>query len=95
MSTPLCDLSCQTKIILDGDSVSAQLIGVAGQIGAACEAVKHAFDNGAKFSNGNEIIETLNSMEDAADDLQLKARKVQKLVLHGVGYAGPLPKALK
>lgn len=78
---PECNLACQTKIIINGDSVS-------GLVEATCEGIKHAFDNGAKFTNGSEIIALLNKMEDDALSLQ-------KLVLKGVHYSGPTGKMLE
>lgn len=76
MSTPACDLACQTKIIINGDSVS-------GLVGAACEGFKHAFDHGANFINSHDIITLLNKMED-------EARQLQRLLLAGVRYNGPV-----
>jgi len=73
---PQCDLACQTKIIINGDSVS-------GLVEAACEGFQHAFDNGATFSNKDEIIALLNRMED-------DARQLQRLLLTGVNYTGPV-----
>jgi hypothetical protein len=77
---PGCELSCQTKIIINGDSIS-------GILNAACEGVKFAFDHGAKLSNGMEIIALLNKMED-------EACKVQRMILDGLKYDGPTGKML-
>lgn len=77
----LCDLACQTKIIINGDSVS-------GILNAACEGVKFAFDHGAKLSNGPEIVALLNKMED-------EACQVQKMILAGIRYTGPTGKMLQ
>ena len=77
---PPCDLACQTKIIINGDSIS-------GILNAACEGVKFAFEQGAKLPNGREIVKLLNKMED-------EACQVQRMILDGLKYEGPTGKML-
>jgi hypothetical protein len=74
----VCDLACRTKIIINGDTVS-------GVLNAACEAIKGLKPE--QIKHGKELIELLNQMED-------EAFQVQRLVLDGVGFAGPFPKSL-
>ena len=81
MPEPICDLACQTKIIINGDTIS-------GILNATCEGVKFAFERGVKITNGPEIITLLNKMED-------EARQVQAMVLKGTGYSGAVGGMLK
>ena len=80
MSTPECDLACQTKIIINGGNA-------ASLIEQSCEALQHFFSNGGQLKSGSKLIDTLNTLEDAAVDLQ-------KQVLDQVGYHGKVGKLL-
>lgn len=82
MPDPLCDLSCQTKIIINGGSAS-QLIE------STCEGFQHFFNNGGKLQRSQEIIALLNEIEDKAVELQKLALK------EGIGYSGPTGKMLR
>lgn len=73
-----CDLACKTKIIIDGGN-AARLLDV------ACNAIEYMSADEAALLPGDEIIKILNRMED-------DAVKVQKLILKGVGYNGPVGK---
>lgn len=77
-----CDLSCKTKIIINGDNVVHMLETL-------CEQVEYARDHDIEISGnlGLAVIKVLNDMEDMAG-------KAQALFLKGIGYDGPLPKAL-
>lgn len=76
----MCDLSCKTKIIINGDNVVSL-------VKTLCEQTEWARINNVEIKDGQKIIEILNRMEDDAG-------KAQALFLKGVGYSGPLPKAL-
>lgn len=75
-----CDLSCKTKIIINGDNV-ARLAET------LCEQIEYFRDNDLPFDNGDEIIDALNHAEDAMC-------KAQRLFIKGQGWNGPLGKML-
>jgi len=77
---PTCDLACQTKIIIDGDSV-AKLFE------ATCEGIERFLDKGGSFKNSDKILTKLVAAENAAYEFQ-------RAVLEGMGYNGPWPKCL-
>jgi len=77
---PICDLGCQTKIIIDGDSV-AKLFEV------TCEGIERFLDKGGNLNQPQNIIAKLIIAEDAAYEFQ-------RAVLEGMGYHGPWPKCL-
>ncbi len=81
MSSTECDLSCQTKIIINGGNA-------ASLIEQSCEALQHFFNNGGTLKSGSKLIDRLNAIEDAAVDLQ-------KEVLDQVGYKGRVGKMLQ
>lgn len=82
MAAPICDLSCQTKIIINGGS-AARLIE------STCEGLQHFFNNGGKLRNSPRIIALLNNLEDTAIELQ------KMVVKEGVGYSGSTGKMLE
>lgn len=75
----MCDLSCKTKIILNGGNT-------ANMLNELCYQVKE-LPSDQDIPTSDEIIKLLNKMEDDAG-------KVQRLFLEGIGYKGPWPKAL-
>ena len=78
---PVCDLACQTKIIINGDNA-------ANLISTACEAIQHFTSNGGKLKHGDQVIQMANELEDLAVEFQ-------KFVLRdAVGYDGPTGKML-
>lgn len=76
----MCDLSCKTKIIINGDNI-------VGLLRTLCAQAEYARDHNQEITTGNDIIKTLNQMEDLAC-------LAQRQFLHGIGYDGPLPKSL-
>jgi hypothetical protein len=78
---PGCDLACQTKIIINGGN-AARLLDV------ACTAIEYMNAEQINKMNGKKIIEILNRMEDDAIE-------VQRLILTGTGYTGPLGKMMR
>lgn len=78
---PVCDLACQTKIIINGGTASRI-------IESTCEGLQHFFNNGGKLKHSGRIIALLNEIEDKAIDLQKMALR------EGVGYSGPTGKML-
>ena len=82
MPEPICDLACQTKIIINGGN-AAKLIET------TCEALQSFFSQGGKLKHSQDIIALLNQLEDGAVSLQ-------KLVLReGAGYTGDVGKMLQ
>lgn len=82
MSTPECDLACQTKIILNGGNIA----GIADANWKALENMNRA---GALGSiSGKALIHLLNRMENDAVE-------AQKLIAKGAGYTGPTGKMLE
>ena len=77
---PGCDLACQTKIIINGDSAARIL-------DATCEGIERFLDHGGKLQNADKVLTQLVKMED-------EVYKFQRAVLESMGYAGPWPKCL-
>jgi hypothetical protein len=75
-----CDLSCQTKIIINGD-VAAKVLEV------TCEAIERHLAAGGKLPKGQEMIVLLNKIED-------DAFRLQRLFLSSIGFTGPWPHSL-
>lgn len=71
---------CEVKIILNGD-VSAKVLE------ATCERIEAHVAAGKKFSNALELVTQANLIED-------EVFKFQRMVLEGIGFTGPWPKAL-
>jgi len=77
---PLCDLACQTKIIIDGDQ--------AGKVfESTCEGLQFFFGHGGKLRDGERVMKALIKAENAAFDFQ-------RIVHEETGYGGPWPKCL-
>lgn len=76
----MCDLSCKTKIIINGDNVSAL-------IETLCKQIEWARTADIDLPHGDQIVALLNKMEDDAG-------KAQRIFLQDVGFTGPWPKAL-
>jgi len=76
----MCDLACKTKIIINGNNTINMLYEL-------CESVK-SLPTDTNIATGNDLIKTLNKMEEMAGD-------AQALYLKGIGYDGPLPRGLQ
>lgn len=81
MSTPECDLACQTKIIIDG--------GLAARVfDETCYGLDHFFEQGGTLGNGKRVLEQLIKAEN-------EAFKFMRIALEEMGHKGPWPKALE
>lgn len=78
---PVCDLACQTKIIINGD-VAAKILET------TCEAIERHLAGGGKLPRGLEMIVLLNQIEN-------DAFKLQRMFLESVGFTGPWPHSLQ
>lgn len=77
---PVCDLACQTKIIIDGDMI-AKVLEV------TCEALERFFDHGGELQNAAALHDKLIKLEN-------DAYKFQRAALEAMGYSGPWPHSL-
>ncbi len=75
-----CDLSCQTKIILNGGNI-------AGITTTTHQAFDTFFKQGGKIPSGKKLIKLMNKLED-------DAVAVQKLAAELMGYDGEVGKML-
>lgn len=81
MSAPECDLSCQTKIIIDG--------GLAQQVfSETCAGLYQFFERGGELGNGHRVLNQLIKAEN-------EAFKFMRVALEEMGHHGPWPDALK
>ncbi len=80
MPDPICDLACQTKIIINGD-VAAKVLET------TCEAIERHLAAGGELPKGRDMIVLLNRIED-------DAFKLQHMFLESIGFAGPWPHSL-
>ena len=76
-----CDLSCQTKIILNSGNI-------AGISTANNQCLLSFINAGGKIQNGHKIIALLNKIED-------DVVAAQKLIAESLGYDGPTGKMLE
>lgn len=81
MPDPLCDLACQTKIIINGDSAARIL-------DATCEGFERFLDHGGTLQHTDKLLAQLVIMEN-------EVYRFQRLVMESMGYAGPWPKCLQ
>lgn len=77
---PDCDLSCRTKIIIDG--------GLAGKVfEETCYGLKEFFAQGGQLQNGQRVLKQLIKAEN-------EAFKFMRIALEECGHSGPWPKSL-
>lgn len=80
MSAPECDLSCQTKIIIDG--------GLAAEVfRTTCAGLYQFFERGGELRNGRRVLDQLIKAEN-------EASKFMRVALEEMGHHGPWPDML-
>lgn len=77
---PICDLACQTKIVIDG--------GLTGKVfEETCYGIKSFLSAGGTFRDGSRVLAQLIKAEN-------EAFKFMRIALEEMGYEGPWPHSL-
>lgn len=86
---------CEQKIILNGGSASAILVGCAALLDKTCTQIYHAVEGGPHpFTRPLRLVELANEIENDSLALQRKVFAFQKEFLTQIGFQGPWPESM-